>query len=161
MLAEFFTAISTASSMKLSRDTVHVMGKYFPKFEPLPQFSMLSSLEASFFQSSWTLSPAFFGGCPNLQSLILDLNDYLGSEKQLIKLLDVRQGFFSTLKFVKLTMPLADRATPTNLALAAYFLRNCDVLEKLSVSAAFSFNILDQIKKVPKKSLRCEIVVVD
>nr|VDC68658.1 unnamed protein product [Brassica rapa] len=65
--------------------------------------------------------------------------------------------FVSSLKYVQLWTPVTTR-TSSKMKLAMYFLRNCHVLEKLTLSESF-LDMIKNITKVQRKSSRCNIVI--
>ncbi|KAG2302322.1 hypothetical protein Bca52824_030973 [Brassica carinata] len=73
-IRNFLRGISTVRELIISARTLKVI-KAFSHFEPLPQFSNLSRLDASFVGSILELLPTFLGCCPNLQSLFMNFKD--------------------------------------------------------------------------------------
>ncbi|CAA7040650.1 unnamed protein product [Microthlaspi erraticum] len=155
-IGDFLNAISTVREMIISARTLEFIRGY-SKFEPLPQFSNVSHLEASFPKTTWEFLPSFLGCCPNLKSLVLEYGSL--SETDEMNSFHVPQCFISSLEFVELKTPATLKGTPTKLKLAIYFIRNCAVLKKLVVSGC-SDDIIKKIEKIPKRSPGCEVVVV-
>ncbi|CAA7040652.1 unnamed protein product [Microthlaspi erraticum] len=155
MMSEFLSAISTVRDMIISAPTLKFIRGY-SEFEPLPQFSHLSHLEASFPKPSREFLPSLLDCCPNLQSLVLEYDSL--SETDEMKFFKVPLCFQSSLEFVELKTPATIMETSTKMKLPIYFIRNCSVLKKLVVSEG-SDNIIRKIKKIPKRSRRCEVVV--
>ncbi|KAL0793522.1 hypothetical protein Bca101_064899 [Brassica carinata] len=86
-IRNFLRGISTVRELIISARTLKVI-KAFSHFEPLPQFSNLSRLDASFVGSILELLPTFLGCCPNLQSLFMRRRRLKKSEDRLSNLPD-------------------------------------------------------------------------
>ncbi|CAN7086605.1 hypothetical protein Bca4012_100764 [Brassica carinata] len=152
MIRNFLTRISTVCGMEISSVTLQVIHDY-SKWEPLPQFSDLSWLNASFLESFWELLPTFLCCCPNLHTLGFEFD----KEECPIKLSSVPPCFVSSLKYVELSTRVTTRSS-SQMKLARYFLRNCAALKKLTLSGNFGDDIIKKIKKIPRRSRRCIIV---
>ncbi|CAA7055076.1 unnamed protein product [Microthlaspi erraticum] len=155
MICDFLSVMSTVREMIISAPTLELIRGY-SEFGPLPQFTNLSHLEVSFPKTTWEFLPSFLGCCPNLKSLVLEYDSL--SETDEMNFFHVPQCFQSSLEFVELKTPVTLMETPTKMKLPTYFLRNCSVLKKLVVSEA-SDCIIKKIKKIPKRSRQCEVVV--
>ncbi|CAA7040651.1 unnamed protein product [Microthlaspi erraticum] len=112
---------------------------------------------ASLSKSSWKFLPSLLGCYPNLKSLVLEYDSLSETDEKFF--FHVPQCFQSSLEFVELKTPATLMETPTKMKLAIYFIRNCAVLKKLVVSEG-SDHIIKKIKKIPKRSGQCEVVVV-
>ncbi|CAG7906685.1 unnamed protein product [Brassica rapa] len=154
MIRNFLTGMSTVSGMKIYFNTMEVIHDY-SNLELLPQFSNLSWLHASFLESFLELLPTFLGCCPNLHTLLLELE--FDKEEWQIKLSYVPPCFVSSLKYVELSTPVTTR-TSGQMKLAIYFMRNCAALKKLTLSESFGDDIIKKIKKIPRRSRGCSIV---
>ncbi|KAF8079488.1 hypothetical protein N665_1024s0015 [Sinapis alba] len=156
-IRNFLRGISTVREIIISARTLKVI-KNFSHFEPLPQFSNLFRLDASFVGSTLELLPSFLGCCPNLQSLLMDFDCLTETDE--IKLSYVPQCFLSSLEFVQMKTPITVTKPSLKLNLAKYFMRNCEVLKTLEVSKSFS-SIIKKIKRIPKRSGGCEVVMLN
>ncbi|XP_018454151.1 F-box/FBD/LRR-repeat protein At1g80470-like [Raphanus sativus] len=154
----FLRGLSTVREIVISARTLKVI-KVFSQFEPLPQFSNLSRLDASFVESTLEVLPTFLGCCPNLQSLVMDF-DCLPKTDNEIKLSYVPQCFISSLEFVLMMTPITVTEPSLQMNLAKYFVRNCGVLKTLMVSESFS-SIIKKIERIPKRSGGCEVVMLN
>ncbi|CAH2080194.1 unnamed protein product [Thlaspi arvense] len=152
MVHKFLRALSEVKDMEISYATLEVIHG-FSKLEALPQFYNLTWLKASFNESLWELLPTFLGCCPNLHTLVLEYESL--TEAEPMKLSYVPPCFVSSLKFVELLTPVTGTSSQI---LARCFLTNCSVLQELTLSKSFS-NMIKQIKKIPKRSTRCKIVI--
>ncbi|KAF8049891.1 hypothetical protein N665_2097s0003 [Sinapis alba] len=123
-------------SRTLMFDSVTVIHDY-SKLEQLPQFSNLTWLHGSFVDSFWKLLPTFLGCCPNLHTLVLEIDFEL--EGCPIRTL-LCAAVVSSLNYLR------------------FFLRNCAVLKKLTLSESIGVDIIKKIKRIRRKSRRCIIV---
>ncbi|KAJ4866335.1 F-box/FBD/LRR-repeat protein [Raphanus sativus] len=154
MIRNFLTSISTVCGMEISSVTLQVIHNY-SKVEPLPQFFDLSWLKVYFLESFWELLPTFLCCCPSLHTLVLEFE--FDKEGCPMKLSSVPQCFVSSLKYVELVTQGTTK-TSSQMKLAIFFLRNCAVLKKLTLSGSFGDDIIKKIKKIPRRSKRCVIV---
>ncbi|CAA7058198.1 unnamed protein product [Microthlaspi erraticum] len=154
VVGNFLTALSEVSGMDVSYATLKVIDDY-SKLEPLPQFSNLSWLHASFHGSSLEFLPTFLGCCPSLHSLVLEFDSFI--EIKPSQLSYVPQCFASSLKFVKLHTQFT-RWTASRMTLATYFLEHCAVLKELVLDESFG-NIVRKVRNIPRKSVGCKIVI--
>ncbi|KAL0693458.1 hypothetical protein Bca4012_060638 [Brassica carinata] len=157
-IRDFLRGISTVWEIIISARTLKVI-KAFSQFESLPQFSNLSRLDASFVGSTLELLPTFLGCCPNLKSLLMDFACLSETDNE-IKLSYVPQCFLSSVEFVLMETPITVTKPSLQMDLAKYFMRNCEVLKTLVVSGSFS-SIIKKIKRIPKRSLGCEVVMLN
>ncbi|CAH2047713.1 unnamed protein product, partial [Thlaspi arvense] len=153
----FLTGISTVREMIISARALDDV-RIYSKFEPLPLFDNLSRLDVSFAEHNLELLPTFIGCCPNLQSLNMQFD--CPPETREIKLSYVPQCFSSSLEFVQMKTPVTTIGPTIKMNLAVYFIRNCAVLKKLVVSKSF-INIISKIRKIPKPSQGCEVVMLE
>ncbi|KAL0693457.1 hypothetical protein Bca4012_060637 [Brassica carinata] len=156
-IRNFLRGISTVRELIISARTLKVI-KAFSHFEPLPQFSNLSRLDASFVGSILELLPTFLGCCPNLQSLFMDFDCLPETDE--IKLSSVPRCFLSSLEFVQMETPITGTKPSLQMNLAKYFMSNCGVLKTLVVSKSFS-SIIKKIKRIPKRPGGCEVVMIN
>ncbi|CAA7022597.1 unnamed protein product [Microthlaspi erraticum] len=154
MVRNFLTGVSEVSSMKISYATLKVINDY-SKLEELPKFGNLTWLRASFHESSLELLPTFLGCCPSLHSLVLECDSYIEITPSQVSYVPL--CFVSSLKFVKIRLPVTTR-TASRMTLATYFLKNCAVMTELVLKEGFG-NIIKEIRKIPRKSRGCKIVM--
>ncbi|KAJ4884342.1 F-box/FBD/LRR-repeat protein [Raphanus sativus] len=150
MIRNFLSRISTVCGMEISSVTLQAIHNY-SKLEPLPQFSDLSWLKVYFLESFWELLPTFLCCCPSLHTLVMEFE--FDKEGCPMKLSSVPPCFVSSLKYVELATQGTTK-TSSQMKLAIFFLRNCSVLKKLTLSGSFGDDIIKKIKKIPRRSRR-------
>ncbi|KFK25486.1 hypothetical protein AALP_AA8G120700 [Arabis alpina] len=158
IVRNFFTSISGVRDMKISWNAF----EFIERMLPLPQFCELSCLEAQLYFPSVDYLPTILESCPNLRSLILDLQNC--SVGQTI-LSSVPQCLLSSLEFVEIKGMLYEKDEfEMLLKLARYFAKNSVILKKIVVYSRCitreeNAAVLRDLFALPRQSSTCQILV--
>ncbi|CAN8255065.1 unnamed protein product [Cochlearia groenlandica] len=129
-ISNFLTKISSVGSMTISWKTLKVLRQYL-KVEALPQFCYMSKLHATIFAADLDMLPDLLESCPNLKSLVLELN-CLNKNEQVSFSSFVPLCMKSCLEFVEMKKPIS--GFEVEMELIRYLLENSTVLKKLTLS---------------------------
>nr|VDC79173.1 unnamed protein product [Brassica rapa] len=161
VVGTFFTMLSTVRDMTLSGTTLQVISLYL-KHEPLPQFPYLVRFHAVFYNSDLGKLPNILQSCPNLKSLVLELEGFKVNELLVLSSSSVPECLRSSLECVEIRTPI--RGAVPEIELVNYFLENSAVLKKLKMCLSRGrmneeSNILMELLRLRRCSPSCEVVV--
>ncbi|CAN6806434.1 unnamed protein product [Brassica oleracea] len=156
----FFSMLSSVRDMTISLTTLEGMYLYL-KHEPLPQFPYLIRLHAVLSNSDLGNLPNILESCPNLKSLVLELNNFR-KEELLIFSSSAPECLRLSLECVEIRTPI--RGAVAEIELVKYFLENSAVLKKIKMRLRRGImnnesNICMQLLRLRRCSPSCEVVV--
>uniref|UniRef100_A0A0D3B2C0 F-box domain-containing protein n=1 Tax=Brassica oleracea var. oleracea TaxID=109376 RepID=A0A0D3B2C0_BRAOL len=157
----FFTMLSTVRDMTLSGTTLHIISLYL-KHELLPQFPYLIRFNAVFYNSDLGKLPNILQSCPNLKSLVLELEEFKMNDLLVLSSSSVPECLRSSLEHVEIKTLI--RGAVAEMELVKYFLENSAVLKKLKLCLRRGrMNeesiILMELLGLRRCSPSCEVVV--
>ncbi|KFK33905.1 hypothetical protein AALP_AA5G076200 [Arabis alpina] len=129
-IGNFLARISNVGNMTVCSKTLKVIRQYC-QLEPLPQFCFMSQLHAKIFAADLELLPDLLESCPNLKSLVLELDGTIKKNDQ-ISFSSVPWCLRSCLERVEMKKPIA--GFEVEMKLIRYFLENSTVLKELTLS---------------------------
>uniref|UniRef100_M4CQY9 F-box domain-containing protein n=1 Tax=Brassica campestris TaxID=3711 RepID=M4CQY9_BRACM len=161
VVGTFITMLSTVRDMTLSGTTLQVISLYL-KHEPLPQFPYLIRFHAVFYNSDLGKLPNILESCPNLKSLVLELEEFKVNEVLVLSSYSIPECLRSSLECVEIRTPI--RGAVPAIELVNYFLENSAVLKKLKMCLRRGrmneeSNILMELMRLRRCSPSCEVVV--
>ncbi|CAN7005903.1 unnamed protein product [Brassica rapa subsp. trilocularis] len=161
VVGTFITMLSTVRDMTLSGTTLQVISLYL-KHEPLPQFPYLVRFHAAFYNSDLGKLPNILQSCPNLKSLVLELEEFKVNELLVLSSSSIPECLKSSLECVEIRTPI--RGAVPEIELVNYFLENSAVLKKLKTCLSRGrmneeSNILMELLRLRRCSPSCEVVV--
>ncbi|RID68877.1 hypothetical protein BRARA_C01008 [Brassica rapa] len=161
VVGTFITMLSTVRDMTLSGTTLQVISLYL-KHEPLPQFPYLVRFHAAFYNSDLGKLPNILQSCPNLKSLVLELEEFKVNEVLVLSSYSIPECLRSSLECVEIRTPI--RGAVPEIELVNYFLENSAVLKKLKMCLRRGrmneeSNILMELMRLRRCSPSCEVVV--
>ncbi|CAN7114649.1 unnamed protein product [Brassica rapa subsp. narinosa] len=132
------------------------------KHEPLPQFPYLVRFHAAFYNSDLGKLPNILQSCPNLKSLVLELEEFKVNELLVLSSSSIPECLKSSLECVEIRTPI--RGAVPEIELVNYFLENSAVLKKLKTCLSRGrmneeSNILMELLRLRRCSPSCEVVV--
>ncbi|XP_009131884.1 putative F-box/FBD/LRR-repeat protein At5g22670 [Brassica rapa] len=156
----FFSMLSSVRDMTISLTTLECICLYL-KHEPLPQFPYLIRLHAVLSNSDLGNLPNILESCPNLKSLVLELNNFR-KEELLIFSSSAPECLRLSLECVEIRTPI--RGAVAEIELVKYFLENSAVLKKIKMRLRRGImnnesNICMQLLRLRRCSPSCEVVV--
>ncbi|CAH2072147.1 unnamed protein product [Thlaspi arvense] len=132
------------------------------KYEPLPKFPYMIRFHAVFCNSDLKELPSFLESCPNLKSLVLELEEYKKNEPLVFSSSSVPECLRSSLEYVELKTPIS--GARAEMKLVKYFLENSAVLKKFKVCLGYrrmnqESTIFMELLRLKRCSASCELVV--
>ncbi|ESQ43134.1 hypothetical protein EUTSA_v10015873mg [Eutrema salsugineum] len=161
---EFLPGISKVGEMIISAETFMVF-HLNSSLQSLPQFDLMSRLEATVCLSDLIWLPTFLERCPNLKFLVLALDnliDEIGSEEMnIISFSTVPECLLSSLKFVDIKSSFSGNAA--EMKLVRYLQENSIILEKITLrlsSCADDIVVITKLLEIPRRSINCQVLVL-
>ncbi|KAG7564476.1 F-box domain [Arabidopsis suecica] len=128
-IGNFLGRISSVKDMTICWNTLKVIHQY-SKQELIPQFYNMSHLHAKIFADDLEMLPDLLNSCPNLKSLVLELNDSTRKKEQ-IHFSYVPWCLWSSLESIEMKNPIG--GIGVEMKLIKYFLKNSASLKKLTI----------------------------
>ncbi|EOA25739.1 hypothetical protein CARUB_v10019101mg, partial [Capsella rubella] len=160
-IGHFFKNISSSvRDMIICWETLKVIHQYL-KLETLPQFPIMSHLHAKIFVADLEMLPILLRSCPNLKTLILELN-VSTNKKERTRFSYVPWCFYSSLESVEMKTPISEIGLEVEVI--KYFLENSRILKKLTLRLAGRTMkeeslIFMELLNFPRRSSVCEVHV--
>ncbi|CAH8271890.1 unnamed protein product, partial [Arabidopsis lyrata] len=160
VVRNFFTRLSSVRDMTMSGTTLKVLSRSM-RHEPLPQFPNMIQFYAVFYNSDLEKLPNFLESCPNLKSLVLELEEFKKNEI-LILSSSIPKCLRSSLEYVEIHTRISG-AEP-EMKLVKYFLENSAVLKKFTLQLGCKRMeedsiIFRELLRFRRCSASCEVVV--
>ncbi|KAL9280278.1 putative F-box/FBD/LRR-repeat protein [Arabidopsis thaliana] len=160
VVRNFFTRLSNVRDMTMSGTTLKVLSRYM-KHEPLPQFPCMIQFYAVFCNSDLEKLPNFLESCPNLKSLVLELEEFKKNDL-LILSSSIPKCLRSSLEYVEIHTPIS--GAEAEMRLVKYFLENAAVLKKFTLQLGCKRMdeesiIFKELLRFRRCSASCEVVV--
>ncbi|CAL9247694.1 unnamed protein product [Arabidopsis halleri] len=160
-IGDFLGRISSVKDMTICWNTLKVIHQY-SKLEPIPQFYNMSHLHAKIFADDLEMLPDLLNSCPNLKSLVLELNASTRKKEQ-IRFSYVPWCLWSRLESIEMKNPIG--GIGVEMKLIKYFLENSASLKKLTIclggrSMKEEYIIFKELLRLRRCSSACEVHVV-
>ncbi|KAG7603112.1 putative F-box/FBD/LRR-repeat protein [Arabidopsis thaliana] len=160
VVRNFFTRLSSVRDMTMSGTTLKVLSRYM-RHEPLPQFPNMIQFYAVFCNSDLEKLPNFLESCPNLKSLVLELEEFKKNDL-LILSSSIPKCLRSSLEHVEIHTPIS--GAEAEMKLVKYFLENSAVLKKFTLQLGCKRMdeesiIFKELLRFRRCSASCEVVV--
>ncbi|CAL9231198.1 unnamed protein product [Arabidopsis halleri] len=160
VVRNFFSRLSSVRDMTMSGTTLKVLSRYM-RHEPLPQFPNMIRFYAVFYNSDLEKLPNFLESCPNLKSLVLELEEF--KKNEILNLSSsIPKCLRSSLEYVEIHTRISG-AEP-EMKLVKYFLENSAVLKKFTLRLGCKRMeeksiIFMELLRFRRCSASCEVVV--